>query len=132
MFSGGYIQAAYTLTGENRAYDRKGGTLAREYYGKSGPYSNSYWIRDDDNNLHCGTGAWEIAARYDYVDLNDGVGANRINGGVFNGYTLGLNWYLNTNFNVMFDYVYDQRDDVPANSAKGWVSGIGTEVQFQF
>ena len=49
-----------------------------------------------------------------------------------NGFTLGLNWYLNTNFNVMFDWVYDTRDDVPANSAQGWVSGIGTEVQFQF
>jgi phosphate-selective porin OprO/OprP len=132
VFNGGYIQAAYTLTGENRAYDKRLGTLAREYYGKSGPYSNAWWIRDEDYNMHCGTGAWEVAARYDYVDLNDGAGANRIVGGKLNGFTLGLNWYLNTNFNVMFDWVYDQRDEVPANSASGWVSGVGTEVQFQF
>ncbi len=132
VFSGGYLQLAYTLTGENRAYDQNGGTLAREYYGKSGPYSNAYWIRDEDGNVHCGTGAWEVAGRYDYVDLNDGLGANRIVGGVMKGFTLGLNWYLNTNFNVMFDWVYDQRSDVPAGTASGWVSGIGTEVQFQF
>ena len=29
MFNGGYIQVAYTLTGENRAYDKRLGTLAR-------------------------------------------------------------------------------------------------------
>jgi phosphate-selective porin OprO/OprP len=131
-FSGGYVQLAYTLTGENRAYDRRLGTLAREYYGKSGPYSNAYLIRDDEGYLHCGSGAWEVAARYDYVNLNDGTGTGRIVGGIANGFSLGLNCYLNNNFNVMFDWVYDTRDDVPANSAQGWVSGLGTEVQFQF
>jgi phosphate-selective porin OprO and OprP len=132
VFSGGYMQVAYTLTGENRSYDRRLGTLAREYYGKSGPYSNANVIRDDEGYLHCGTGAWEVAARYDYVNLNDGTGTGRIVGGIANGVTLGLNCYLNNNFNIMFDWVYDQRDDVPRNSAQGWVSGIGTEVQFQF
>jgi phosphate-selective porin OprO/OprP len=131
-FSGGYVQLAYTLTGENRSYDRRLGTLAREYYGKSGPYSDAYLIRDDEGYLHCGSGAWEVAARYDYVNLNDGTGTGRIVGGIANGVTLGLNCYLNNNFNIMLDWVYDQRDDVPRNSAQGWVSGIGTEVQFQF
>ncbi len=131
-FSGGYLQVAYTLTGENRAYDRRMGTLAREYYGKDGPYSNAWVIRDDEGHLHCGLGALEVAARFDYVNLNDGTGTNKIVGGVANGLTLGLNWYLNNNFNMMFDWVYDTRDDVPANSAQGWVSGFGTEIQFQF
>jgi phosphate-selective porin OprO/OprP len=131
-FSGGYLQVAYTLTGENRAYDRRMGTLAREYYGKAGPYSNAWLIRDDEGYLHCGSGAWEVAARYDYVNLNDGTGTNKIVGGIANGFTLGLNCYLNNNFNMMFDWVYDTRDDVPANTAQGWVSGFGTEIQFQF
>ena len=37
MFNGGYVQVAYTLTGENRAYDKRIGTLAREYFGKQRP-----------------------------------------------------------------------------------------------
>lgn len=131
-FNGGYAQVAYTLTGENRSYDRRMGTLDRYYYGSGGPFGNAYWIRDDEGYLHCGTGAWEIAARYDYTDLNSGTGTGRIVGGIASGFTLGLNWYLNNNFNVMFDWVYDTRDDVPANAAQGWISGIGTEIQFQF
>ena len=131
-FNGGYVQVAYTLTGENRAYDRRFGTLDRYYYGSSGPFSNAWLIRDDEGALHCGTGAWEVAARYDYTDLNSGTGTGRIVGGIASGFTLGLNWYLNNNCNVMFDWVYDTRDDVPANSAVGWISGFGTEFQFQF
>jgi phosphate-selective porin OprO and OprP len=131
-FHGGYLQIAYTLTGENRAYDRRVGTLAREYYGKSGPDSNAWLIRDDEGHLHCGYGAWEIAARYSYVDLNDGLGLNRIQGGILNGVTLGLNWYANTNLNVMCDWVYNQRSDLAPGTFTGWTSGFGIEVQFQF
>ena len=32
VFGGGYVQLAYTLTGENRLYDRRLGTIAREYF----------------------------------------------------------------------------------------------------
>jgi len=132
VFSGGYVQMAYTLTGENRAYDRRVGTLAREYYGKSGPYSNASLIRDDEGYVHCGCGAWEIAARYSYVDLNDGAGLNRIQGGLLNGVSVALNWYANTNFNVMFDWIYDQRTDLAPGTFSGFTSGYGIEVQFQF
>ena len=65
---------ANTLTGENRAYDKRGGTLAREYFGKPGPYENAWIVRDANGHLCWGRGAWEIAARYSYVDLNSGVG----------------------------------------------------------
>jgi phosphate-selective porin OprO/OprP len=137
-FSGGYLQVAYTLTGENRSYDRRLGTLDRYYYGKAGPYSNAWLVRDENGNLSCGYGAWEIAARYSYVNLNDGTGLNRIQGGILNGVSLALNWYANQNFNVMLDWVYDQRDDTPTgttlatSSPAGWVSGVGIEAQFQF
>ena len=113
MFNGGYIQVAYTLTGETRAYDKRVGTLAREYFGKSGPYSKAYITRDDCGNIISSWGAWEIAARFSYVDLNDGSGTTRIQGGEMDGVTLGLNWYLNNNLNVMFDYAFNNRYDVP-------------------
>jgi phosphate-selective porin OprO/OprP len=138
MFNGGYIQLAYTLTGENRAYDKRGGTLAREYFSKKGPSSNAWVVRDGDGCLDCSWGAWEIAARFSYVDLTSGVGLNRIQGGIMDGITLGLNWYLNNNLNVMFDWAYDNRYDVPtgtpsfASTVPGYTSGFGAMVQFQF
>ena len=98
MFNGGYIQVAYTLTGENRAYDKRIGTLAREYFGKQG-LQNAWIVRDEDGSLCWGRGAWEVAARYSYVDLNSGIGPDRIQGGIMDGVTLGLNWYLNNNLN---------------------------------
>jgi phosphate-selective porin OprO/OprP len=132
MFSGGYIQLAYTLTGENRAYDKRIGTLAREYFGKKGPFENAWIVRDAAGNLIWGRGAWEIAARYSYVNLNSGSGLNRIQGGIMDGLTLGLNWYMNTNLNVMFDWAYDNRYDLPPGAIPGSTSGFGARVQFQF
>jgi phosphate-selective porin OprO and OprP len=131
-FSGGYMQVAYTLTGETRAYDRRLGTLAREYFGKRGPYDRFWITRDADGNICSSWGAWEVACRYSYVDLNDGTGLYRIQGGEMQGVTVALNWYLNNNLNLMFDWVHDRRYDLPAGCNSGVVNGFGTEVQFQF
>jgi phosphate-selective porin OprO/OprP len=132
MFNGGYIQLAYTLTGENRGYDKRFGTLSREYFGKTGPFNNAWIVRDEDGNLIWNKGAWEVAARYSYVDLNDGTGANRIQGGIMDGVSLGLNWYLNPNLTANFEWVYDNRYDLPTGSLPGHTSGFGSRVQFQF
>jgi phosphate-selective porin len=43
-----------------------------------------------------------------------------------------LNWYANTNFNVMCDWVYDQRTDLAPGTFSGWTNGFGIEIQFQF
>ncbi len=145
-FNGGYIQVAYTLTGENRAYDKRGGTLAREYFGHTGPISKFFLVRDADGNVMSSWGAWEVAARFSYVDLNDGTneGGNfyRIQGGEMDGVSLALNWYLNNNLNLMIDYAYDNRYDMPvvvAGAAPGSVpsypghtNGVGCRLQFQF
>jgi phosphate-selective porin OprO and OprP len=132
MFNGGYVQLAYTLTGENRGYSTTGGGLAREYFGKAGPYEPAFVVRDCNGNLIWGRGAWEIAARYSYVDLNSGNGGDRIQGGIMNGVSLGLNWYLNTNLTANFDWVYNNRYDVPDGTIAGYTSGFGARVQFQF
>jgi phosphate-selective porin OprO/OprP len=132
VFSGGYVQVAYTLTGENRAYDRRYGTLARDYLGKTGPFSPFWFVRDENGRLSWGPGAWEVAARYSYVNLNDGSGSSRIGGGVMDGWSVALNWYLNTNTTLMFDYVYNQRSDLPKGVFPGNTSGYGMRLQFQF
>lgn len=46
-----------------------------------------------------GHGTWEIAARYSYLNLNDGP----IDGGRINDVTLGLNWYLNQYTKMQFN-----------------------------
>ena len=132
VFCGGYLQLAYTLTGENRAYDRRMGTLAREYYGKRGPFSPAFLVLDADGHLCSSWGAWEVAARWSYVDLNDGIGLTSIRGGALQGFTLALNWYLNNNFNVMMDWAHDFRYDLPGGVFGGQTDGFGVRLQFQW
>jgi phosphate-selective porin OprO and OprP len=131
VFSGGYVQLSYILTGESRNYDRKWGILAREYL-KGGPRTKAWFLRDEDGHLTWGWGAWEIAGRYSYVNLNDGNGLDRIQGGVMNGVSVALNWYLNTNLTWMFDWVYNQRSALPPGAIEGFTSGFGARCQISF
>ncbi len=130
MFNGGYVQVAYTLTGENRAYDKKTGCLSRYYFGNQGPYENAYLVRDEAGGLCWGRGAWEVAARYTYTDLNSGIGATSVQGGIMEGFGIALNWYMNTNLTVNTEWVWDNRYDLPAGSIPGAVCAFGTRVQY--
>jgi phosphate-selective porin OprO/OprP len=87
-FDGFYIQGSYFLTGEHRKYKTSSGTFDR--------------VKPKENfDSKGGAGAWEIAARYSQIDLNDGS----ITGGRLKDTTVGLNWYLNPNMRIMWDYV---------------------------
>jgi phosphate-selective porin OprO/OprP len=87
---GWYVQASYFLTGESRRYKRSTGTFDR-----TKPNRN---FLDGEG----GMGAWEVAGRYSTVDLSDGDA----DGGEEDNVTLALNWYLNPNTRVMFNYVF--------------------------
>jgi len=117
-FNGGYVEASYTLTGE-----------ARKYSPGSGAYSSITpahpFSRDGS-----GWGAWEIAGRYSTIDLNDNsnslAGLAAIGGlpfGVSGGqqtvYTVGLNWYVNRNVRLMFDYLHGEIDNKFTAAAPG-------------
>jgi phosphate-selective porin OprO and OprP len=136
VFNGGYLQAAYTLTGENRAYDRKSGALSRYYFGNQGPKENAFLVRSEDGGFCSGRGAWEVAARYSYADLNSGFdgAATSIHGGIMNGLSLGLNWYLNVNLTVNTEWVLNNVYDSGTQNGNldGWTSGFGTRVQLSF
>jgi phosphate-selective porin OprO/OprP len=148
VFNGGYVQLSYMLTGENRAYDKKSGGLSRYYLGSQGPYENAFLVRDEEGGICSGHGAWEVACRYSYIDLNSGfgpigsssAGGTHIQGGCMDGVSLALNWYLNTNVSLMTDWVYDYRYDMPINGVNGATStkavgstnGLGTELQLSF
>ncbi|MFQ6034421.1 MAG: OprO/OprP family phosphate-selective porin [Sedimentisphaerales bacterium] len=92
---GYYVQASYFLTGEHRKYKTSTGTFDR--------------VKPKENFLFGdGPGAWELAGRYSNVDLDDGT----ISGGELDNVALGLNWYLNPNMRIMWDYVHSSKDNV--------------------
>ncbi|MEA3367363.1 MAG: porin [Planctomycetota bacterium] len=103
-FSGWYVQVGYFLTGEHRPYKTSSGAFTRVK-----PKKN--WDED-------GPGAWEIAGRYSQLDLDDAG----IEGGVMENYTLGLNWYLNPNVRMMWNYIHCEVE---------YIGGLGAPVAFQ-
>ena len=87
-FDGYYLQAGYFLTGDYRAYRTSGGVFARQK-------PKETFLKDG------GRGAWEVAGRFSSVDLNDGS----IVGGEQENWTLGLNWYPNSETRWMLNWV---------------------------
>jgi len=98
-FPGAYAQAGYILTGESRPYNRKSGVFGRVV--PDNPYGDG------------GAGAWEVAARWSYIDLNDG----NIQGGHLNDITLGLNWYLNGHTKFQLNYIHAFLGSSPSTAA---------------
>lgn len=88
-FSGWHVQGSYVLTGESRTYSTGG-------FGGVTPSGSG--------------GAWELAARYSHMDLNDSGFA----GGEQNNLTLGINYYASSNLrfmgNIVFADVKDRED----------------------
>jgi phosphate-selective porin OprO/OprP len=88
-FSGWYVQAAWALTGETRAWNPTTGTFSGLRPAKPLDLKGDGW------------GALELAARYSVSDLNyredllPPAGGTR--GGGQTAVTLGLNWYVNNN-----------------------------------
>jgi phosphate-selective porin OprO/OprP len=89
-FSGYYGYVTYFLTGENRTYKEEAATFDRVK-----PKS----VFDGKG----GIGAWELAARFSEIELNDAEAA--VSGGELRDITVGLNWYPNPNFRWMANYV---------------------------
>lgn len=122
-FSGWYIQAGWTLTGEARRYNAAGGF--------DGPRPAKPF------DLKAGTwGAWELAARYSVLDLNDREDAlpalGSIRGGEQSIFSLGLNWYVNNGVTLQASWRNVSVDRTsPGGSAFGAgaaTPALGTQV----
>ena len=113
--SGGYAYTSYFLTGENRAYNKKAGCFDRVK-----PYENFFRVRDEDGCVQTGLGAWEVGYRYSWLDLNDGNATPMFKGGLAIDHTLGLNWYLNPNLRLMWNYVHST--DTPGANTPSSIS----------
>lgn len=97
ILPGTYIQAGYFLTDDYRPYDRKSGAIDRVI-----PKRSFSFCKDCTPG---GWGAWEVAARFSYLDLNDSQGTN-VRGGTIADYTVGLNWYTTPYTKVVFNYIH--------------------------
>ena len=95
---GVYAQVGYFLTGEHRPYDRKTGQIDRII-----PFRNFSFNKDGCNT---GPGAWEIAGRFSYIDLND----KSIQGGTMANFTAGVNWYINPYVKFVVNYIHSSTD----------------------
>jgi phosphate-selective porin OprO and OprP len=124
-FSGGYAQLMYMLTGENRNYNRERANFERVV-----PYED--WVRmPGEYGRACGHGAWQVGIRYSYVDLND----KKVYGGQENEFTAGLNWFLNPNLKLQWNYDATYRDNEVSSgnaASNGWINGFGTRLVFDF
>jgi len=96
-FHGFYVQAGYFLTGESRNYD-----IASAQYNRIMP-KHSFGDRSDSG---FGLGAWEVAVRYSWIDLDD----EGVYGGRERDVTVGLNWWINPSLAIRFNYVYANPD----------------------
>ena len=108
-FDGYYVQASYFLTGEHRRYKTTEGAFSR--------------IKPKKNySAAGGPGAWELKARYSGLDLSD----KDITGGELDNISAGLNWYLNPNTRIMWDYVHADKDNI------GEADMLMMRLQFDF
>ena len=140
-YQAAYAEVLYFLTGESRTYSKIEYRVDRPI-----PHNNFYALRDRSSRAgrwNVSEGAWQVGARYNYLCLND----SGVNGGVLNGMTLGLNWLLNPNARVYFNYDLTHRNFVstpwekdskgnvvPGTSydGSGWINGFGTRLAFDF
>jgi len=119
FYHGGYVEALYFLTGEHQEYVKRDGV-----FGRVVPIQN-YHLKHGDSNRGCG--AWQVGARFSYLDLND----KAIQGGRLYDWTAGLNWFLNPNMKIQFNYILEHRD-APQGIVQAWINGVGIRGAYDF
>lgn len=126
---GGYFSVSYFLTGEHMAWDRKSGTL-----GRVKPLENFFLVNTCCDGVKGGWGAWQLAYRYSYADLND----QDILGGVGRSHTFGVNWLWNQYARMQFNCIVGEIDDTnPIAHPSGTFTGgnytiLGTRLMVDF
>lgn len=85
-FDAQYVEAGWFLTGERKPYSRSSRTFTRLKPNAPVPE---------------GKGAWELAARWDHIDLSGGS----VFGGSQQSFSMALNWYLRGNLRALLNYV---------------------------
>ena len=116
-FTGFYGYAAYALTGETRSF--KGGNFDR--------------LRPFHELGKDGLGAFEVALRYDQLDLGSTPVLARL-GNDAKSLTLGLNWYFNPYAKLMFNLIHFTGDNSPLDPVGAQSKGdaLATRLHVDF
>jgi phosphate-selective porin OprO and OprP len=93
QLSGAYVHISYFLTGEHRIFERFGQHGAQ--FGRNRPFTNFFAVP-----AGVGLGAWETKARWSNLQLD------QLNGGAYDDFTLGFNWYWSDRTRIMFDWIH--------------------------
>jgi phosphate-selective porin OprO/OprP len=96
-FDGFYVYGSWFLTGETRPF-------------RNGNFDRLRPIRNFDTGG--GWGAWELALRYDRIDLSETPVAART-GNDAETFTAGVNWHLNPNFKLQLNWIRFEGDNAP-------------------
>ena len=105
FFHGCHVDGGYFVTGEHRGYQNINGVFGPVTVSR--PFLQGSASRDREQ----GWGAWELTARFAYLDFFDpntptGPSGQLIGIRLPTG-TLGVNWYLTDRLRVMFNYTYE-------------------------
>jgi phosphate-selective porin OprO/OprP len=73
-----------------------------------------------------GPGAWELATRWSAINLND----RDVHGGQLEDWTFGVNWYLNANSKVQFNYIVASLDDSLDRRSTTGLFGLRGQLDF--
>jgi phosphate-selective porin OprO and OprP len=117
---GAYTQVGYFLTGEHRPYDRKQGQIDR-----LNPHADFYRVCTPAG-VATGPGAWELAARLSWIDLND----QDIHGGELVDATAGVNWFLNPYCKLVFNYIHAFADDPGVGHSDANIYAMRAQLDF--
>jgi phosphate-selective porin OprO/OprP len=119
-FDGWYVQGAWTITGESHPWTSASGGFKGVKPSKNFSPADGTW------------GAWEIAARYSVLDLDDHAGTagaatplGGIRGGEQKIATVGLNWYPNPVYRFQAQY---ERVNIDRLSATGLQVGEDVDI----
>jgi phosphate-selective porin OprO and OprP len=102
FFHGAYVHMGYFLTGEHTPYNRTTGMI-----GRTKPFENFFLVERCCDGVGGGWGAWQVAARLDYLDLT----SQDVRGGREYDASLAVNWHWNPNTKLQFNLIYGDIDE---------------------
>jgi phosphate-selective porin OprO/OprP len=109
-----YVQGSFFLTGETKPYKKD-----RATFGSPKPIGEN--------------GAWELKARYDFIESPDKTGAT--GKPEVTQITAGVNWYANPNVRLMLDYSMGEQETTNTTSGAKTdteLNAIGLRTQLSF